>query len=191
MKLLVWLWNPWEKYKYTRHNAGFLFLDFLRSWDWSWKTSLWSEWKYESKFLADISEWSIHWEKIILLKPQTYMNLSGTSVQKVFQFYKLTPLDILVIYDDKDMDFWKIRIRETGSAGWHNGIKDIMKYLWTDWKRIKIWVWKTPENTDTSDWVLSQFSEEEQIDLENEIFPEVVTLSKTFLLTPPIPESFP
>jgi len=101
------------------------------------------------------------------------MNLSGTSIQKILQFYKLKVPDIIVIYDDKDMDFWKIRIREAGSAGWHNGVKDIMRYLWDKWNRIKIWVGKTPVELETSDWVLWKFSEEEQIDLENEVFPKV------------------
>lgn len=173
MKIIIWLWNPWEKYKYTRHNAWFLFLDYLQRWDRSLQKRLWSEWKYESKFLVEVSEGAINWEKIILVKPQTYMNLSGTSIQKILQFYKLEAKDIIVIYDDKDMDFGKVRIRESGSAGWHNGIKDIIRYLWDTWRRIKIWVGKTPEKLETSDWVLSKFSEEEQIDLENEVFPKV------------------
>lgn len=164
MKLLVWLWNPGEKYRLTRHNAWFLFLDYFSQKVWWW------EWKYESKFLAEVSEGNMNWEKIMLVKPQTYMNLSGTSLQKILQFYKLEAKDIIVIYDDKDMDFWKIRVRETGSAGWHNGIKDIIRYLWDTWKRVKIWVGKTPEKLETSDWVLSKFSEEEQIDLKNKIF---------------------
>ena len=167
MKIIVWLWNPWEKYTFTRHNIGFLFLDYFYK-----KNTFW-DWRYESKFSADVSQWELNWDKITLLKPQTYMNLSGTSLQKILQFYKLRPSDIIIIYDDKDMDFGKIRVRETWSAGWHNGIKDIIKYLWNDWKRIKVWVWKTPNNIETSDWVLSKFHEEEYIDLENEIFQKV------------------
>lgn len=150
-----------------------MFLDYFQKWDCSQETSLWTEWKYDSKFLAEVSEGNINWEKIIIAKPQTYMNLSGTSIQKILQFYKLKVPDIIVIYDDKDMDFWKIRIREAGSAGWHNGVKDIMRYLWDKWNRIKIWVGKTPVELETSDWVLWKFSEEEQIDLENEVFPKV------------------
>lgn len=167
MKIVVWLWNPWKKYTLTRHNVGFLFLDYFQ------KREIFSDWKYESKFTADISQWSIAWEKILLLKPQTFMNLSGVSLQKVIQFYKLTAEDVIVIYDDKDMDFGKIRIREIGSAWGHNGVKDIIKYLWGEWRRIKIWVWKTPEGYKTSDWVLSKFTEEERIDLDNEIFLKV------------------
>ena len=175
MKLIIWLGNPGEKYALTRHNVGFMFLDFFVKQENFW------DWKYESKFLADISEGNFKWEKIILIKPQTFMNLSGTSIQKICQFYKLEASNFLVIYDDKDMDFGKIRVRETGSAWGHNGIKDIIKYFWDSWKRIKIRVWKTPEKYDTADWVLSKFSEEELIDLENEVFKKTYTELLKFL----------
>ncbi|MCH8518493.1 aminoacyl-tRNA hydrolase [Candidatus Gracilibacteria bacterium] len=167
MKIVVGLGNPGKKYTLTRHNVGFLFLDYFQ------KREIFSDWKYESKFTADISQGSIAGEKILLLKPQTFMNLSGVSLQKVIQFYKLTAEDVIVIYDDKDMDFGKIRIREIGSAGGHNGVKDIIKYLGGEWRRIKIGVGKTPEGYKTSDWVLSKFTEEERIDLDNEIFLKV------------------
>lgn len=101
------------------------------------------------------------------------MNLSGSSIQKIRDFYKLEASDFLVIYDDKDMDFWKVRFRTRGSAGWHNGIKDIIKYLWDEWNRIKIGVGKTPQHLETADWVLSKLTEEEQIKLENEVFSKV------------------
>ena len=133
-----------------------------------------SDWKYESKFTADISEGHYEWEKIILVKPQTFMNLSGESLQKICSFYKLIADDFIVIYDDKDMDFGKVRIRETGSAGGHNWVKDIIKYFWSEWKRIKVWVGTTPAQYETSDWVLSKFIEEELIDLDNEIFPKII-----------------
>ena len=168
MQLIVWLWNPWEKYTFTRHNIGFMFVDFLH------KKEQFSDWKYESKFKSEISTGVLSWEKILLVKPQTFMNLSGEAVEKICQFYKLKNSDFIVIYDDKDMDFGKIRVRETGSAGGHNGVKDIIRYFWNDWKRIKVWVGKTPEKFDTADWVLSNFNEEERIDIENEV------LVKTF-----------
>lgn len=145
-----------------------MFLDYF-----AWKESF-SDWKYESKFTADISEWIFNWEKIFLIKPQTFMNLSGESIQKLCSFYKFWAEDIIVIYDDKDMEFGKIRLRETGSAGWHNGIKNIITYFWWDWSRIKVWVGKTPAAYETSDWVLSKFTEGELIDLDNEIFPKII-----------------
>jgi len=99
MKLIVWLWNPWEKYKKTRHNIWFMFLDFLVSplnqKNTSPLTPLlkeegdFGEFKTEKKFKAEISEWRFQWEKTILLKPQTYMNLSWESVKKVSDFYKI------------------------------------------------------------------------------------------------------
>lgn len=143
-----------------------MFLDFFAI-----KEHFWP-WKYESKFLAEIAEWNRAWEKILLVKPQTFMNLSGTSLQKISQFYKLAASDLIVIYDDKDMDFGKIRIRDSGSAGWHNGVKDIIKYFGESWKRIKIGVGKD-SRYDTADWVLSKFQEEELIDLENQTFIKV------------------
>jgi len=167
MKLIVWLGNPGNKYQDTRHNLGFIILDKFA------KEEHFSEWKYESKFSADISSWIYNWEKTLLVKPQTFMNLSGESLQKICNFYKISFPDFLVIYDDKDMDFWKIRLRDTGSAGWHNGVKSIIQYFWTDWKRIKVWVGKTPEKYETSDWVLSNFSEEELIELDTTIYREL------------------
>ena len=164
VKLIVGLGNPGDKYRLTRHNLGFMFLDHFH------EQEGFSDWKYESKFTADIAEGNYEWEKTLLLKPQTFMNLSGESLQKICNFYKLTADDFTVIYDDKDMDFAKVRFRETGSAWWHNGVKNIIKYFWNDWKRIKVWVGKTPDTHETSDWVLSKFSEEELIDLDNEVF---------------------
>lgn len=163
MKLIVWLWNPWDKYKNTRHNVWFMFLDFFAE-----KQSF-TNFKFESKFKAEISSGILNWEKIILLKPQTFMNLSWESLRKIFDFYKLNLDDIIVIYDDMSMDFWKTRFREKWSAGWHNWIKDIIKHFWDIFNRIKIWVWFN-NKFEVSDWVLSKFSEEELIDLENPIF---------------------
>lgn len=163
MKLIVWLWNPWKKYEKTRHNIGFLFLDYLKN------EENFEDFRLETKFKAEISNWIIGWEKTILLKPQTYMNLSWESVKEITNFYKIETKDITIIYDDKDMDFWKIRIRDKWSAWWHNWVKDIIKYFWENWKRIKIGIWYN-ENYETSDWVLSKFSEKELNELEDKIF---------------------
>lgn len=169
MKLIVWLWNPWKKYEKTKHNVWFMFLDFLLS-----KNSF-SDFKNESKFKAETSEWKISWEKTILLKPQTYMNLSWESLRKISDFYKINLDDIIIIYDDLSMDFSKIRFRDTWSAWWHNWIKDIIKYFWKDFKRIKIWIWFNP-NFEVSDWVLSNFTLEELENLEKEVFDKVYDL---------------
>jgi len=172
MKLIVWLWNPWKQYEKTRHNVWFMFLDFL-----AWKENF-SEFKLENKFKWEISSWFFNWEKTILLKPQTYMNLSWESVRKIVDFYKIDLDDIIIIYDDKNMDFSKIRFREKGSAWGHNWVKDIIKYFWENFKRIKIWIWFNP-NYEVSDWVLSKFTNEEIEKLENEVFPKVYKLLKS------------
>jgi len=175
MKLIIWLWNPGGKYRDTLHNLGFIFVDKFREEEW------FSDWKYESKFSADISLWNIDREKTLLVKPQTFMNLSGEAVMKICNFYKLTAEDIVVIYDDISMDFWKMRIRDTWSAGWHNGVKSIIQYMKSDWLRIKIWVWMD-ERYEISDWVLSKFTPEQLIDIDNEIYEKISTEIKKKLL---------
>lgn len=169
MKIIVWLWNPGEKYAKTKHNVWFLFLDFLK------EKNNFSDFFYESKFKWEISSWFFSWEKTILLKPQTFMNLSWESVRKIFDFYKIDISDFIIIFDDLSMDFWKIRFREKWSAWGHNGIKDIIRFFKEDFKRIKIWIWFNPK-FEVSDWVLSKFSEEELIDFSRDIFPEVEKL---------------
>ena len=166
MKIIVWLWNPGEQYRETRHNLGFILLDKFQGEEW------FSDWKYESKFMADISSWMINWEKVILVKPLTFMNLSGESLRKICNFYKLWTEDFRVIYDDIAMDFGKIRLRDKWSAGWHNGVKNIIQHFWDTWSRIKVWVWKD-ERYETSDWVLSKFTQEELIDIDTEIYSAV------------------
>lgn len=171
MKIIVWLWNPWEKYSKTKHNVWFLFLDYLK------EKYNFPDFNYESKFKWEISIWNYNWEKTILLKPQTFMNLSWESVRKIFDFYKLSLDDFIIIYDDLSMDFWKIRFREKWSAWGHNGIKDIIRYFKENFKRIKVWIWFN-DKFEVSDWVLSKFSEEELIEFDREIFSEVEKILK-------------
>lgn len=164
MFLIVGLWNPWKEYALTRHNVGFLFLDvFTESHDVSdWKK--WYQWLYCTVSIDD--------EQVIFLKPETYMNLSGKSVSACASFYKILPRDIIIISDDIDMDFWKIRYREAGSGGGHNWISSVIEHVGTkEIKRIKIGIGRHP-NMDTADWVLSKFTKEEKEKL-SEIFPEV------------------
>ncbi len=163
MKLIIWLWNPWIGYKHTRHNIWFMFLDYFKS------KENFQDFKYESKFKWNISNWFFNWEKTILLKPQTFINLSWESIQKIVNFYKLKKEDFIIIYDDLNMEFWKVRFRKSWSAGWHNGIKDIIRYFDKNFNRIKIWIW-LDKKYDVSNWVLSKFKEEELIDLENKVF---------------------
>lgn len=125
MKLIVGLGNPGDKYKNTRHNAGFMAADRLM-------TALgFGGFKRADKFRALVAESEIAGEKVILVKPQTFMNLSGQSVQALQSFYKLTPADILVIYDDVEIPLGALRIRSEGSAGGHNGIASVIQELAT------------------------------------------------------------
>ena len=170
MKLIIWLWNPWEKYKNTRHNVWFLFLDFLQE-----KLNI--SWKFEeiSKFKAEILETNINGEKTLLVKPLTFMNLSWESVLKLLSFYKIEKKDIIVIFDDISLEPGKIRFRASGSAGWQNGVKSIIWNIWEDFKRIKIGIGQD-KRWDLSDWVLSKFSDTELEKLKSETCPEVYDL---------------
>jgi len=166
MKLIIWLWNPGKKYENTRHNIWFMFLDFLVKMFWQ---NTFTKFKLESKFKWEISEWIYEWEKTILLKPHTFMNLSWESIKKIVNFYKIDLENIIIIYDDLSLELWKIRFREKGSAWGHNWIKSIISYFSQEFKRIKIWIWYN-NNYEVSDWVLSKFTDEELDIFEDEIF---------------------
>jgi PTH1 family peptidyl-tRNA hydrolase len=133
MKLIIGLGNPEEKYKNNRHNAGFIILDELKN-DWDFP-----DFEFSQKFNADISEKNKDGDKIILIKPQAFMNNSGEAVQKIMSFYKLTPENIIVIHDDLDINFGEYKIStDSGPAG-HNGVQDIIDKLGTqNFKRIRI-----------------------------------------------------
>lgn len=133
------------------------------------------DFKMESRFKAEISSWNFKWEKTILLKPQTFMNLSWESIRKITDFYKISLEDWVVVYDDMSMDFWKLRFRDKWSAGWHNWIKSIITHLWWEFDRIKVWVWFN-DNFEVSDWVLSKFTGEEIDELNDEIFSRTLEL---------------
>jgi len=171
MKLIIWLGNPGKKYEKTRHNVWFIFLNKFA------KENNFSNFKNETKFKWEISEWRFNWEKTILLKPQTFMNLSWESIKKIVDFYKIYLEDFIVIYDDKDMEFWKIRFRETGSAWGHNWIKSMISHFWKDFKRIKIWIWYDTKY-DVSDWVLWKFDSTDLIDLDWEIYEKTLDILK-------------
>lgn len=152
MFLIVGLGNPGIQYENTRHNIGFKVIDNIAK-----------EYNIEinrQKFKGVYGEGFINGEKVILLKPTTYMNLSGESIREVVDFYKLTCEDIVVIYDDISLDVGRLRIREKGSAGGHNGIKSIIAHLGTDvFPRIKVGVGQP--NVDLVNYVLGKFTDEE------------------------------
>jgi len=154
VKLIVGLGNPGSRYELTRHNSGFLIVDQLVD------KYVSSGFKEKGKVL--LAEAAIGGEKVLLAKPQTFMNLSGQGVIPLAQFYKIAPADILVIYDDLDLEVGKIRLRPQGGSGGHNGIKSIIQLLGTEeFPRLKIGIGRPPANWDTADYVLSRFTSEE------------------------------
>ncbi len=170
MFLIVGLGNPSAKYEKTRHNAGFDVIDALAD-------------KYnievkEKKSKALCGSGYIEGQKVILVKPQTYMNLSGDSVEPLLNYYKLDPAqDLIVVFDDINLEPGYIRIRKKGSAGGHNGIKDIIAKTGSDqFSRVKVGVGKKPQDWDLADFVLSRFSKEERGELESGIVDAVDAL---------------
>ena len=162
MYLVAGLGNPGAKYTNTRHNAGFNSIDALAD-----------------RFHIDVSEkkhkalcgrGAIEGQKVVLLKPQTFMNLSGESIQAAAAYYKLSPEAVLVIYDDINLDVGRLRVREKGSAGGHNGMKSIISCLGSDqFPRIRIGVGDKPSRMDLADYVLGRFPEEELADVREAI----------------------
>ena len=152
MKLIVGLGNPGKEYENTRHNIGFIFIDKLAE---RIGTKIDKE-----KFNGLYTEALINGEKIILLKPLSYMNFSGEVVIKFVNYYKINIEDILIINDDLDMPFSKIRLRSDGSSGGHNGLKNIALNLKTEkFKRLKIGI-SNNKDINTKDYVLGKFNKE-------------------------------
>lgn len=159
MYIIVGLGNPGREYENTRHNAGFITIDKLAS-------------KYnievtKEKHKAFIGTGIIEGEKVVLVKPQTFMNLSGEAVYEVMNFYKEDLKNFVVIFDDIDLPVGSIRIKERGSAGTHNGVKSIVHELGTqEFKRVKVGIGKPNGKMDLVSYVLGKFSKEEFNEIE-------------------------
>ncbi len=155
MKIIVGLGNPTGDYAGTRHNIGFSVIDEIAD---QYNIRI-----RDKKHKALCGTGMIEGEKVVLLKPQTYMNLSGESVEAALQFYKAdAEEDLIVIYDDIDLDVGRIRIRAKGSAGGHNGMKNIIAHIGTQvFARVRVGVGAKPEGWDLADYVLGRFSAEE------------------------------
>ena len=156
MLVIVGLGNPDDKYQGTRHNVGFDVIDLLAE-----KYNIAVDTK---KHRAYIGKGIIGGQKVILAKPQTYMNLSGESVRSLVEYYKVDPeTELLIIFDDISLNVGQLRIRKKGSAGGHNGIKNIIANLGTSvFQRIKVGVGEKPKGYDLADYVLGRFSKEER-----------------------------
>ena len=154
--MVVGLGNPGRDYEFTRHNAGFLTLDHIAVEE---NTDI-----KKLKYKALIGDTVISGHRCLLVKPQTFMNLSGESVRELIDYYKVDEeTELIVIYDDISLDVGQLRIRKKGSAGGHNGIKSIIQHLGHDvFPRIKMGVGEKPKGYDLADYVLGHFSKQER-----------------------------
>ncbi|WP_424951152.1 aminoacyl-tRNA hydrolase [Deinococcus sp.] len=158
MKLIVGLGNPGPLYARTRHNVGWLVLDELvRRHGASWRNDT----------HAELSELRLGGEKVLLVRPQTMMNLSGRAVQPLMAYYRLQPDDLLVVQDDLDSPFGLLRLRHGGRHGGQNGVRDIISRLGTEaFARLKIGISRPPAGRNPADWVLSRWAENEGATLQ-------------------------
>lgn len=155
MKIIVGLGNPGNQYISTRHNVGFEAIDYIAD---EYGICL-----NEKKFKAIYGKGIINNERVILVKPQTYMNLSGESLRMILDFYKVETKDIIIVFDDISLNLGQLRIRLKGSAGGHNGIKSIISAIGTnEFARIKIGIGENRTYHDLADYVLGKFSDEEK-----------------------------
>ena len=171
MKLIVGLGNPGKEYEKTRHNMGFMAIDFYVQ-----KNNL----EYKKKFNGLYTENTINGEKIILLKPQTFMNLSGECVFEFVNYFKIDIEDILIIYDDKDFEVGTFKIKRNGSSGGHNGMNNIINHLKTsDIKRIRIGISKN--EIPLIDYVLQKMAKED-LEKTNSLLPTISNIIDDFTI---------
>lgn len=172
MKLICGLGNPGDKYDRTRHNIGFRILDELAQQEGV---------DFSEKWNGQVAEITLNGEKTLLLKPNTFMNLSGQAVVKFANFYKIEPSDIVIVYDDVDLPLGQIRFREKGGPGTHNGMKSIIQELGgQDFPRLRIGIESrgvtAPEQMGLADFVLARFTKEEEESLDAIIDEAIKTL---------------
>ena len=168
------LGNPGAQYEHTRHNAGFLALDILS------KEFGQDEWQDKQKFDSFIQEARVGIAPVLLVKPKTFMNLSGEAVRKVVDFYKIDAASqVLVLSDDIDIPLGELRLRMKGGPGTHNGLKSIVDSFGEECPRIRIGLGQAPAGQDLSSWVLSKFMKE-----------EIETLRESFVGLPKMIEGF-
>ena len=178
MKLIIGLGNPGKLYENTRHNIGFEVIDAL--------AEKWSAPLNQSKFNGMFAVVHRPEGKVVLLKPLTYMNLSGECVRPLMDYYDIDVEDIVVIYDDLDLETGKLRLREKGSAGGHNGIKSLIQHLGTQqFNRIRIGVSRPPAGMKVADYVLSKFTKDDEAVVQDAVKKSVdaveASLSKPFI----------
>jgi len=182
IKLIVGLGNPGRQYEKTRHNAGFLFLDTLAA-------QLSCAWVNESKFQGAIAQGKIANTPIMLLKPATFMNLSGQSVGKIARYYKLQPEEILVVHDELDFDAGTVKLKKDGGHAGHNGLRDIIAHLNSkEFYRLRIGIGRPATGKVVADFVLSPPTKNEfellltAFDLSREFIPQMVNGDMTVVM---------
>ncbi len=170
IRLIVGLGNPGQQYEKTRHNAGFLFLDSLAS-------ELGVFWVNQPKFQGLFAEGKIESERVMLLKPNTFMNRSGESVGKVARYYKLMPEEILVVHDELDFNPGSVRLKKDGGHAGHNGLRDIIGQLGSnEFYRLRIGIGRPAAHKSVADFVLGQPSK-----LEFEMISSAIDLSHSYI----------
>lgn len=174
MKLLICLGNFGGKYELTRHNMGFIFADnFANKYN--------ADFKLEPKLRSEIASFFFNGDKIIIVKPQTYMNLSGEALSLVKNFYKVENENILIIYDDISLPLGKMRFRDKGSDGGHNGIKSISQHMGTTvYDRLKLGIGPQPEHLKSEVFVLQNFNNE-QLNLISDSMPKFIEAVEFYL----------
>lgn len=181
MKLIVGLGNPGDKYERTRHNAGFLAIDYILNTVDRFMTA-----RKSHEFKSELYTWQGAGQKFLFLKPQTYMNDSGQALKVVCNFYKMNlAQDLLVIHDEVDFPLGTVKLTESSSDAGHNGIKSIIENLGTqDFHRVRIGVETRPSRADmpTDSFVLQEFTDEEITKLKTEVLPQVRQEVEKFLI---------
>lgn len=175
MKLIIAQGNPGIEYEKTRHNVGFLAIDFYAS-----QKS--AEFQHKPKFTADIAEFSRDGEKILLVKPTTFYNETGQSARALADFYKVDTTDILAIHDELALPFGKLRTREKGSDAGNNGIKSLNAHLGENYARIRVGTWnEKADKAGSFDFVLSKFNKDEMDKLSSDVLPKISELIDDFV----------
>jgi PTH1 family peptidyl-tRNA hydrolase len=172
LKVIAGLGNPGEKYTQTRHNIGFMIVSELAD-----------RFKVNSSYKFDglVGDFFFGGEKIILFQPMKYMNKSGQPIYKLLDYFQIEAADLLVVHDDLDLDLGKMRFKQNGGSGGHNGIKSIINQLGTDqFNRLKIGIGRPPENVPVPDFVLTTFQGEEK-DISKKVVQEAASAAELML----------
>ncbi len=163
IKVIAGLGNPGKTYETTRHNVGFILVD-------DWADHLGWKWKRSFRFRGECSKGIMEEEEIHMIKPNTFMNASGSSVQAILKYLKLAPSQLMCVYDDITLPFGRVKLSIGGGDGGHNGIKDIQRMLGNEFVRFRVGVGAKPHaEMDLKDWVLSHFDRDEMKQLKSNL----------------------